>query len=176
MEQSKIFAETVADRYSCRAYSPAPVDDSQLSYILEQVRLAPSACNRQPWRIIVIRPGDEAGRNAVAASYEREWIRTAPYYIIMCGVPSEAWVRPADGHNHVDVDVSIATEHLCLAATALGLDTCWVCNFNPDVLSSGLGLDGSIVPVAIVPLGHPTEGTAAPAKRRKELGEILLER
>lgn len=176
MEQSKFFAETVADRYSCRAYLPAPVDDSQLSYILEQVRLAPSACNRQPWRIIVIRPGDEAGRNAVAASYEREWIRTAPYYIIMCGVPSEAWVRPADGHNHVDVDVSIATEHLCLAATALGLGTCWVCNFNPEVLSSGLGLDGSIVPVAIVPLGHPAEGTAAPAKRRKELGEILLER
>ena len=94
----------------------------------------------------------------------------------MCGVPSEAWVRPADGHNHVDVDVSIATEHLCLAATALGLGTCWVCNFNPDVLSSGLGLDRSIVPVAIVPLGHPAEGTAAPAKRRKELGEILLER
>ena len=74
------------------------------------------------------------------------------------------------------MDVSIATEHLCLAATALGLGTCWVCNFNPDVLSSGLGLDRSIVPVAIVPLGHPAEGTAAPAKRRKELGEILLER
>ena len=176
MEQSKIFAETVAARYSCRAYSQAPVGDSELAYILEQVRMAPSACNRQPWRIIVVGPDDEAGRSAVAASYEREWIRTAPYYIIMCGVPSEAWVRPADGHNHMDVDVSIATEHLCLAATALGLGTCWVCNFNPEILSSGLGLDENIVPVAIVPLGHPAEETAAPAKKRKGLGEILLKR
>lgn len=176
MTKSDVFASTVASRYSCRAYSSAAVSDEDMAYILEQIRLAPSACNRQPWRIMVIGPDDAAGREAVAAAYDREWVRTAPYYIIMLGVPAEAWTRAADGHNHVDVDVAIATEHLCLAAEALGLGTCWVCNFDPARLSADLGLAEGLVPVAIVPLGHPAEGVTAPEKKRKSLDDILIVR
>ncbi len=176
MKEKDIFAKIVASRYSCRCYSSEPVAESDIDWILEQVRLAPSACNRQPWRIALVRPGDEAGRAAVAAAYNREWVRTAPYYIIMCGTPAEAWVRPADGHNHTDVDVAIATEHLCLAAAAIGLGTCWICNFEPDKLSEGLGLDAGTVPVAIIPVGHPAEGAVTPEKKRKPIDEILIER
>lgn len=176
MNKADIFAGIVSGRYSCRAYSSEVVSDADLAYILEQVRLAPSACNRQPWRIMVIGPDDTEGRNAVIGSYAREWIQTAPVYIVMLGVPAEGWVRPFDSHSHIDVDVSIATEHLCLAAAALNLGTCWVCNFDPAKLREGLKLDDSLVPVAIVPLGHPAEGVAAPEKKRKELSEIIIKR
>lgn len=176
MNKEDIFAGVVASRYSCRNYSPTEVGDNEIAYILEQLRLAPSACNRQPWRVMVIRPADTAGREAVAAAYNREWVRTAPCYIIMCGVPAEAWIRPFDSHNHVDVDVAIATEHVCLAAEAIGLGTCWICNFDPSILSGKLGLETGVVPVAIIPVGHPAEGTSAPEKKRKTLAEILLER
>lgn len=176
MKEKESFAALVASRYSCRAYSDRPVADADLAYILEQVRLAPSACNRQPWRIMVIGADDAEGRAAVVASYEREWIRTAPLYVVMLGVPSEGWVRSFDGHSHIDVDLAIATEHLCLAAAACGLGSCWVCNFDPEKLRAGLNIDDSLVPVAIVPLGHPAEGTHAPEKKRKELSEILIKR
>lgn len=176
MTEAEIFAGIVAQRYSCRAYSPETVSDRALAYILEQVRLAPSACNRQPWRMMIIGPDDAEGRAAVIASYEREWIKTAPVYVVMLGVPAEGWVRPFDNHSHIDVDLSIATEHLCLAATACGLGTCWVCNFDPAKLREGLHLDDSLVPVVIVPLGHPAEGSTVPEKKRKPLSDILIVR
>lgn len=176
METKNAFANLVAARYSCRDYSSTPVSDADIAYLLEQVRLAPSACNRQPWRIMVIGPDDEAGRHAIAEAYNREWIRTAPCYIVMCGVADEAWVRPDDGHNHMDVDVSIATEHLCLAAAAIGLGSCWVCNFNPALLRRGLALDPSLTPVAIVPIGHPAGGFDTPEKKRKPLADIIISR
>ncbi len=176
MVKKNIFAEIVASRYSCRKYSDETVSAESISYLLEQIRLAPSACNRQPWRVIIITPDDEAGRAAVAAAYDREWARTAPYYVVMCGVPSDAWVRPSDRVCHMYVDVAIATEHLCLAADALGLGTCWICNFDSEKLTAGLGLNAEIVPIAIIPIGHPAEGTIAPEKKRKNLEEILLKR
>ncbi len=169
------FQEVIKDRFSCRNYSGKEVSPETLRQIMEAVHLAPSACNRQPWRFIVIsRPDDGEGRKAVIDSYNRQWIETAPVYIIACGLPGEAWVRPFDGKNHTDVDVSIAVEHLCLAATSLGLGTCWVCNFDPAVLRQGLGLGEELDPIAIIPLGYPAEGTVVPEKKRKDYSEIVV--
>lgn len=160
-----------ANRFSCRSYSPAPVPDDDLMAVLEVVRLAPSACNRQPWLFIIANGDDE--REAVSRSYPREWIKTAPVYIIACGLHDQAWHRPADGKDHTDVDVSIAVEHLCLAATSLHLATCWVCNFDPDVIRHAFRLPHGVEPIAIIPLGYPAESTEAPTKNRKALTEII---
>lgn len=166
------FTKLAAERYSCRSYRPDAVGDESIAQLLEAARLAPSACNRQPWRFKVIGPDDAAGRAAVVAAYAREWVTTAPLYIVVCGVPAEAWVRPADGHNHVDIDVAIATEHICLEATSLGLATCWICNFDPAVLAEKLGLPEGTVPMVILPVGTPAD--TEPEKRRKPLTDILL--
>ena len=168
------FDTLCAARFSCRSYSDRAVSDELLTAVLEDARLAPSACNRQPWRFVVVE-GEEA-RKAVVASYDRAWFASAPLYIIMCGVPAEGWVRPDDGKNHTDIDVAIATEHLCLAAEAHGLGTCWVCNFKPEVLAEGLALPEGLVPVAILPLGYPAEGVKAPAKVRRPLDETIIRR
>ncbi|MBD5220550.1 MAG: nitroreductase [Bacteroidales bacterium] len=166
------FNSLAALRYSCRSYKPDAVGEAEINQLLEAARLAPSACNRQPWRFMVIGPDNAQGRAAVSAAYPREWVGTAPCYIVVCGVPAEAWVRPADGHNHVDVDIAIATEHICLAATAMSLATCWICNFDPAVLKEKLALPEGVEPMVILPVGHPAD--TEPEKRRKNLADILL--
>lgn len=160
-------------RYSCRSYSDDIPTADEVRAILEQARMAPSACNRQPWRIMVIGPDDTDGREAVCAAYDRPWIAGAPYYLIVCGVADEAWVRPFDGKCHVDVDVAILTEHICLCAADAGIGTCWVCNFDPAVLKSKIVFPAGVNPVVILPLGYPATGQI-PEKKRKDLDDILI--
>ena len=147
------FNDIIHSRYSCRAYSPQAPTPEQIAALVEAAQLAPSACNRQPWRLAIIGPDDEAGRQAIATAYPREWVASAPCYIVVCSVPTEAWVRPHDGKNHSDIDIAIATEHICLAATAMGLATCWICHFDPARLTVDLDLPKGTVPVVILPVG-----------------------
>ena len=158
-------------RYSCRSYAPVAVADDKLMAVLDVARLAPSACNRQPWLFVIAESDDE--REAVVRSYPREWIKTAPVYIIACGVHDKAWHRPADGKDHTDVDVSIAVEHLCLAATAMHLATCWVCNFDTDIIRKAFRLPDKVEPIAIIPMGYPAEGSEIPVKNRLHLSDIV---
>ncbi len=170
------FEDIVRGRYSCRAYSAEVPSEEQIKAVLEDARLAPSACNRQPWRFLVIGPDDSEGRKALLDSYQRDWLAPAQTFIVVCGVPSEAWVRPYDGKSHLDIDVAIATEHICLSATAHGLGTCWVCHFDPEKLVKGLSLPDEFVPMVIVPIGYAAEGSKVPVKQRKSLDEIVLNR
>ena len=165
----KNFLDLVTERYSARAYSDRKVEQEKIDYILECARLAPSAVNFQPWKFILVE--SEEKRTALHACYAQEWFQQAPLYIVVCGDHSQSWTRKRDGHDHADIDAAIATEHICLAATEVGLGSCWVCNFRPQVVSEVLGLEGDIYPVAIVPLGYATD-TPTP-KKRKPLDEIL---
>lgn len=158
-------------RYACRSYSPAPVADDTLMAVLDVARLAPSACNRQPWLFVIADSRDE--REAVARSYSRDWIKTAPVYIIACGRHDKAWHRQSDGKDHTDIDIAIAVEHLCMAATALHLATCWVCSFDTEIIRSAFRLPDGIEPIAIIPLGYPAEGSVTPAKDRLPLTDIV---
>lgn len=150
------------ERYSCRAYSDRPVDADTIRSVVDVARLAPSACNRQPWMFLVADSAEQ--RKAITDSYNREWIRTAPEFIVACGLHDEAWHRASDGKDHTDVDVAIAVEHLCLAASALSLGTCWVCNFDAAVIREAFGLPEHVEPIAIIPIGYPAEGRALPRR------------
>lgn len=92
-------------------------------------------------------------------------------FIIACGIHPAAWHR-ADGKD-TDIDVAIAVEHICLAATSLGLGTCWICNFDAPALSSASNLPDDTEPIAIIPLGYPNPDTKVPAKNRKAIDEIV---
>ena len=76
------FLELCKRRYSVRDYSPRPVEREKLDYIMECVRLAPSAVNFQPWRFLLV--SDEAGRAKVISCYPREWVKTAPMFVVVC--------------------------------------------------------------------------------------------
>ena len=167
------FNDIANARYSCRNYDRnRVVNRDTLASIIEAARIAPSACNRQPWTFVVIDDlCDASCRSAIIESYNRPWIESAPAFIVACGNHAEAWHRPADGKDHTDVDLSIAIEHICLAAADAGLGTCWVCNFNTELLIKALNIPEGLEPIALIPIGYPADN--APAKNRKEIDQII---
>ena len=162
------FKELCAQRYSCRNYKSDPIPEEKLQYIRECVRLAPSAVNLQPWRFLLIT--DDERLNKIRQCYKREWIQTAPAIVLCLKRDEEAWTRRYDGHNHADIDIAIATEHLCLAATEQGLGNCWVCNFDINkLMETGIVPEG-YQPAVLVPLGFPADEQTQ--KTRKPLDEV----
>ena len=140
------FQELIRRRYSVREYLPDPVSEEALARILEAGRLAPTAANRQPFRIVVL---DTAGRHeALARVYDRHWFVQAPVVICVCGVPGEAWVR-LDGRSHLDVDAAIVMDHVILAATDEGLGTCWIANFDVGAAREVFGVRPGEVPLLL---------------------------
>ena len=157
------FQELTRKRYSVRAYKPDPVEDEKLARILEAARIAPTAANRQAFRIIVIpTKGREADLRRI---YGRDWFIQAPLVLCVCAVPSEGWVRKADGWNAAEVDATIVMSHVVLAAAEEGLGTCWIAAFDPAAAREVLGLPPEVVPSAFTPLGYAAD-TASPKKRR----------
>ena len=159
-------------RYSVRGYKPDAVLDEDLRYIMECTRIAPSAVNKQPWHFYVCRTADALDK--VRQCYHREWFDTAPLVLICCINHDEEWVRANDGHTHGIVDISIAAEHICLAATECGLGSCWVCNFDVQLCKQLFSLPDNQEPAVLIPLGYPlTE--EVPEKKRKAMDEIVTE-
>lgn len=162
----------IESRYSVRAYLPNVVEREKIDYILECARLSPSACNLQPWKFYIVT--DPVLKQKVEESYNREWFKSAPIHIIVCKDTSTSWKRTAtDGKDFSDVDAAIAAEHICLATAEQGLGTCWICNFNPDILNKALNLPPHIEALAIFPIGYVTEEKSiSPSKVRKPLADI----
>lgn len=161
------FLELVKTRYSCRNYKPQGIEKEKLKYILECVRFAPSAVNKQPWKFRIVNSNDDKAK--IQQCYDREWFATAPTYVIASVLHDEEWVR-ADGKHHGNIDVSIAVEHLCLAATEQGLATCWVCNFDAEKCKNLFGMSENEEPAVLIPIGYANDQPKE--KKRKPLEEI----
>ena len=160
------------ERFSARKFTSEAVSQEDLEYIMECVRLAPSACNKQPWHWLIVR-SDEA-KQQLQEAYDRPWFKTAPMYVVGMKNVEENWVRKYDEKPHGDIDVAIATEHLCLAATERGLGTCWVCAFDPAIVNQHFHREG-FEPVVIVPVGHIADDCPRGEKKRKAMEEIVEE-
>lgn len=160
--------ELAKKRYSCRAYRSDEVERGKLEYIMECVRLSPSAVNKQPWLFRIVSCDEEKAK--LRQCYNREWFGTAPMYIVASILHDEEWVR-ADGKRHGDIDIAIAVEHLCLAATEQGLGTCWVCNFDAALCKQLFGMGDNEEPAVLIPLGYAADEPKE--KKRKALGEIV---
>jgi nitroreductase len=165
------FFECIESRRSVRSYKSDPVEEEKLERLLEAGRLAPTACDYQPFRILVART---AGREAeLKRIYGKDWFAAAPLVLLVCSVPASAWSR-RDGKSYADVDAAIAMDHIVLAATALGLGTCWIGAFDPKAAREVLALEAGWEPVAFTPLGYAKE---SPAPRpRRALGDLVLKR
>jgi nitroreductase len=163
------FAELIRQRYSVRAYKPVPVPDELLAQVLEAGRLAPTAANKQPFRIIVIHTkGREVELRRI---YHRDWFTQAPLILCVCTVRAEAWKRAMyDGKSHADVDATIVMDHLIMAATDLGLGTCWIAAFDPAAAREALGVPPEVEPVLFTPLGFPADQPKL--KERRSLAEL----
>ena len=164
------FYEVISKRRSIRAYKKDTVEDSKLSRILNAARLAPTAANRQPYSLIVVK--DEETKQKLKDAYSQEWVFTAPVIVCACALPDDAWKRN-DGKGYVDVDVAIAMDHLILAASAEGLGTCWIAAFKPEVVREVLNIPDNMEPLVLTPLGYPE--TIPEPTFRKPLEEMVRE-
>ena len=163
------FNELVQKRYSCRNYKPTTVGRKMIEQILETAHYAPSATNAQPWRVFVLTTPESLAK--ARRAYNREWFATAPAVLLLCAQTDKAWTR-ADGKNHADIDIAILTDHITLAATELGLATCWVCNFDAQLISAEFGLDSNCKPLVLLSLGYPAS-TDIPEKKRNSIADFV---
>lgn len=164
--------ELAKKRYSVRKYEETKVEEEKLQKILEAGRVAPSAHNNQPSRLIVVR--EIAGLEKLMKGAR---VYGAPLAIIIAGDRETAWVRPADSKNVVDIDAAIVTDHMILQATELGLGTLWICHFDLTIISKEFNLPDNIVPINILAIGYAAGEAKSPDRHnqaRKSLEEIVV--
>lgn len=169
-EKLKTFYEIYERRKSIREFSDRKIEKDKLERILETVRRAQSAANRQPWHFIIIEKEHTKKLHEVLT---KEGFKTAPLIIAACAEPQKAWVRKADNRNYAWVDVSIATTELIGAATAEGLGTCWIAAIDPVGVKEILGIPAYIEVVALIAVGYPLTPLIKEEKNRKPLEEII---
>lgn len=155
------FEKVLKKRRSVRRYKADPVPRQSVLTILEAARIAPSAAHRQPWHFIVV---EDAEMRAKIAG-RQAWAAVAPVTVV-------AFADEEASPSWCSNDVGIAFEHLVLAATDLGLGTCWMgLTSRNDEIRGLLGTPTNLKVVAMTPLGFPDEEPAP--KERKSLDEIV---
>ncbi len=167
--------EAIKNRRSVRAYSSQPIPQDLLERMKQALRYAPSACNLQPWRFILVM--DAHPRRALAeASNGQTWMAEAPVIVTACGFPDRAYKKMGGYGNSIEIDLAIALDHLTLAATAEGLGTCWIGAFKESEVKKILGIPDTIKVVALIPLGFPASPNLirpVEESRRKSVTEIF---
>jgi nitroreductase len=163
------FEKLIRARGSVRSYKRDPLPEGALAKVLEAARLAPTAANRQAFRVLVI---PTAGREReLKRIYGRAWFVQAPLVIAICALTDRCWVR-GDGKSYGEVDAAIVMDHLILAAADLGLGTCWVGAFDARAAREILELPDFAEPVAFTPLGFP--GEKAGEKKRRAVDDLVM--
>lgn len=169
------FLELVQKRQSDRAYTNEAVSREEILKCLEAARLAPSACNSQPWKFIIIED-PELRQEAAAAIYDNgaklnKFAETAPVLVAVVeeqavlmasvrdSVPSDRWAQ---------IDLGNAMGHFCLEAAALGLGTCIMGAFHEERLKELLHIPAERKLRLMLTLGHPASDVKR-SKSRKAL-------
>jgi nitroreductase len=171
--------ELVRGRRSCRCYDASrAVSRVLLDHCVEAARLAPSACNRQPWRFVVV--DDPIAVDALRAEGKRvgiphPWWANVPVFVAVCArldLLAHTLAPMVSGIPYYLIDVGIAGEHFVLAAEALGLGACWVGWFNDRAVRRILHLPRSLRLVSLLTVGWPAPGWERHPSARAELAEI----
>jgi len=162
--------EVMKARRSVRKYRPDPIPENIFKAIISAARVAPSAANAQPWKFIIV-TDEELKLKLINACNGQKFIAEAPVIIVGCGLPDEAYATVGGYMNSFAMDVTIAMDHLILAAAAYGLGTCWIAAFKEDKVRELLGIPDDVRVVALTPIGYPND---QPSKEsRKDLAELI---
>lgn len=173
------FMELVNKRESTRDYLSKPVPREMIDQCLEAARLAPSACNSQPWSFIVV--DDEEKKNEIVKKSmggiykSNAFVKTAPVIIVAITEYSNYIARMGGMLRNVKynlIDIGAACEHLVLQAADLGLGTCWLGWFKEKAVKEVLNLPKSTRVDVMVSLGYPDETVPHRKKIRKPLEDI----
>jgi len=172
------FLELVRNRQSCRAYAQRNVEAEKLDYCLEAARLAPSACNAQPWTFVVV---DEPELRQTVAEKTVGPLGTMNKFAlgapVLVAIVSQRQNIAATVGNLIkrksfdQMGVAIAAEHFCLAAAESGLGTCMLGWFDEEAVKRTLKIPAGRRVELILTVGYPEDGSVHP-KKRKPLDEF----
>ncbi len=157
------FSKLVAHRHSVRNYLPKKVESEKRNAVLEAGRIAPTAANLQPVKVLVLEDESNLTKLKKAAN-----IYDAPLAFVVCADHSTAWKRPFDSKQTTDIDASIVTDHMMLQAEELGLGSVWICYFKPDILKEEFSIPDNLEAVNILAVGYSAE-TKTSDKIRKSM-------
>jgi len=164
--------EAIKNRRSIRVFEAKKVSDEQVEMLIDAARHAPSAGNIQPWEFVIVRD-PQIKQQLSAAALNQAFIEEAPVVIVVCA--NEARSNQGYGSRGVNLyciqDTAAAIQNMLLAAHAMRLGTCWVGAFREDMARKTLKTPNHVRPVAIVPVGYPSEKPTS--RRRREISEIV---
>lgn len=166
------FTELAKNRYSVRQFLQKSLSQSDIDAILDAGHVAPTACNNQPQKIFVINTPSalEKMRRCTSCHFE------APCAMLICYDKELSWKREFDGKNSGDIDASILTTHMMLAAHERGIGSVWVMYFIPEAVKVEFALADTIEPVALLMLGYPDENAKpSPQHTRFRDKDLIVE-
>ena len=163
------FLQMVRERWSVRRFSAEQISDKHMARILEAGRNAPSACNYQPQRILVLQSDEAIARMRAVTG----WAFNAPTILLACADLEESWKNP-DGADSAEVDTAIALDHMMMEAWECGVGSTWVRGFDERIMREAFSIPPTWKIVAMMPMGYPAEN-AQPSRwhfRRKQSEEL----
>lgn len=163
--------DVMAERYSERRFSSQPIEEQKLRAIVEAGALAPTAENRQPQRILVLR-GAEALEKMDRCTRCRFG---APAVLVLAYDMTQATRHP-DVMDFGPIDVAIVGDHMSLAAAEMGIHSCWVGLIDPSALRREFDIPQTYRIVGVMPLGYPSERSRPSRlhRSRKDLSETVF--
>lgn len=158
-------------RYSVRKFTDQPVPDDVLDCILQAGQAAPTAVNKQPQRILVLRSREALDKlpQCTRSSFG------CTLAIIVCYDTNASWKRRYDGQDSGWVDASIVIDHMMLAAASRGVGSTWVMSFDPAAMRELYHIPADYTPVSMLVMGYPADD-CVPADfhaQRKPLSETV---
>ena len=171
------FMEIANARQSCRSYDETrAVEPEKLQAVLEAARLAPSACNGQPY-VLTVCTGEKAKAVALLTRGMGGMNKFAVQAPVCIVVSEGAYVRTAalgakvKGNDYRSIDIGILTAYLTAEATAQGLSTCILGWLDDEKIRQAVGTNSATR--LVITLGYAAEGDKLRPKKRKELGEFV---
>ncbi|MBE7015280.1 MAG: nitroreductase [Ruminococcaceae bacterium] len=150
------FNKLISDRFSVRKFTKEHLSDDVIDSILNAGHKAPTGCNYQPQRILVLNTDEDIDKLKSCTKCHFD----APTAMLICYNRDESWVRAYDGALSAPVDAAIVTTHMMLAAHNIGVGCCWVMHFDPAAMAKTYNIPENIVPVALLVMGHPAPDAA----------------
>ena len=161
--------QAMRDRYSCRKFTGEQISDEELEAILEAGRTAPSACNNQPWRFIVLQ-GDDLAK-VDACSKCRYGAQTA---ILVCFDVDDSAKNPAVTPDYGWIDCGLAIMQMALEAESLGVASCIVGAYDPPTAREVFSIPENVITYQFLMLGHADQGPSRMHFDRRPMEEIVV--
>jgi len=167
--------KAIKKRRSVRGYLNKAIPEQVLNRVLEAARLAPTAANKQPFKLILVTDKLTKAK-LVEASKRQTFIAEAPMIIVGCAFPEESYQKIGGTRTSEEIDISIVFDHLMLQAAEEGLGTCWIGAFSEDQVKAILNISSNVKVVGLTPLGYPSgkEFKSGKHLERKPLSKIVL--